>query len=113
MGHSRLLFMNSHFLLYLCSGQGPLRWGSGGAAVPSALFRGGAGGARIALNTEIFASLLSREGAFSGMLDSFFHDTFSGGNSPDPNFTRYSDGTNMLNIFPLEESLKTRIYPCE
>ena len=44
----------------------------------------GAGDVRIALNTEIFTSLLSCEGALSGILDSFVHETFSGGKPPVP-----------------------------
>ena len=39
-------------------------------------------GARIALNTEIFISLLSNEGAFSGILDCFDHDNFNEGKPP-------------------------------
>ena len=38
------------------------------------LLGGWVGGARSALNTEIVTSLLSSEGAFSGILDSFVHE---------------------------------------
>ena len=43
--------------------------GTGGAAAPSALIHGGKG-ARVALLTEFLPSLLSSEGAFSGISDS-------------------------------------------
>ena len=39
-------------------------------------------GARIVLRTEFFPSLLSSEGTFSGIVDSFVKENFSGGNSP-------------------------------
>ena len=42
---------------------------------------GGAGGARIVLQTELFPSLLSFERAFSGALDSLVLENFS-----DPHF---------------------------
>ena len=48
---------------------GRLSWGAGGAAAPSALIRGEAGGARIALHTELLPSLLPSEGAFSDVVD--------------------------------------------
>ena len=60
--------------------------GAGGAATPAALIHGGAGGARIALYTEFFPSLLSSEGAFSGISDSLV-ENFSGGKPPDPQVT--------------------------
>ena len=44
----------------------------------------GAGGVRIALRTEFFPSVLSSEGAFSGIVDSLVLENFSGGKSPDP-----------------------------
>ena len=44
--------------------------GAEGAVAPSALIHERAGGARIALSTEIFPSLLSSERAFSGIVDS-------------------------------------------
>ena len=44
---------------------------------------GGAGGARIALHTDLFPSLLLSEGAFSGIVDSSVQDHFSGGKPPD------------------------------
>ena len=40
---------------------------------------GGAGGARNALHTEFLPSLLSSEGAFSGISDSLLQENFSGG----------------------------------
>ena len=49
-------------------------------------YAGGAGGARIALHTEFFPSLLSSEGAFSGISDSLV-ENFSGGKPPDPQVT--------------------------
>ena len=57
--------------------------GAAGAAAPSALIHGGTGGARSALYTEFFPSLLSSEGAFSGISDSLV-ESFSGGKPPDP-----------------------------
>ena len=45
--------------------QGPLCWG--------------AGGARNALHTEFLPSLLSSEGAFSGISDGLLQENFSGG----------------------------------
>ena len=44
----------------------------------------GAGGARVALRTELFPSLLSAEEAFSGIVDSLVQENFSGGKPPDP-----------------------------
>ena len=44
----------------------------------------GAGGARIALYTKLFPSLLSAEEAFSNIVDSLVQETFSGGKPPDP-----------------------------
>ena len=44
----------------------------------------GAGGARIALHSELFPSLLSSEGAFSSFVDSLLQENFSGGKPPDP-----------------------------
>ena len=44
----------------------------------------GAGGARIALHTELFPSLLSAEEAFFSIVDSFVQGNFSGGTPPDP-----------------------------
>ena len=45
---------------------------------------GGAGGARIALHTEFFPSLLSSEGAFPGIADDLVPEYFSGGKPPNP-----------------------------
>ena len=64
--------------------QGCLRWGAGGAAAPSALIHGGAGGARIALHTELFPFLLSAEEAFSSIVASLVQENFAGGKPPDP-----------------------------
>ena len=50
--------------------QGRLRWGAGGAS--------------IALHTELFPSLLSDEEAFSGIVDNLVQENFSGCNPPDP-----------------------------
>ena len=44
----------------------------------------GAGGARIALCAALFPSLISCEGAFSGVVDSLMSTNFSGGKPPDP-----------------------------
>ena len=71
--------------------QGRLRWGAGGAAAPSALIHG-AGGGRIALHTEFLQSLLSSEGAFSGISDSLVQENFSGGKPPDPHINIESLG---------------------
>ena len=57
--------------------------GAGGAAT-SALIDGEAGGARIALHTELFPSLLSSKQAFPGISDSLVQENFSGGKPPDP-----------------------------
>ena len=43
-----------------------------------------AGGARVALHTEFFPSLLSSEGVFSGIADSLVQENFSGGKPSDP-----------------------------
>ena len=51
--------------------------GQEGQMPPSALIHG-AGGARIALNTEFFPSLLLSEGAFSVIVDSLVEETFVG-----------------------------------
>ena len=69
-----------------------LRWGAGGAAAPSALIHGGTGGARIALHTEFFRSLLSSKGAFSGTPDSLVQENFSGDKPLDPQITIESLG---------------------
>ena len=58
--------------------------GAGGAAAPSALVLEGAGGARIALCSEFFPSLISSEGEFSGIADSLVKENFSGGKPPEP-----------------------------
>ena len=47
----------------------------------------GAGGARIALHTEFFPSLLSCKGTISGIVDSVVKENFSGGKPPDPLLT--------------------------
>ena len=47
------------------------------------VYAGGAGGARIALHTEFLPSLLSSEGAFSGISDSLLQEDFSRGKPPD------------------------------
>ena len=65
-------------------GQNAYAGGARGAAAPSALFHGGAGRARIALCAALFPSLISCEGAFSGVVDSLVATNFSGGKSPDP-----------------------------
>ena len=44
----------------------------------------GAGRARIALHTELILSLLSSEGAFSGIVDSLVQENFFSGKPPDP-----------------------------
>ena len=50
--------------------------------LPSSM--GGTGGARIALHTEFFPSLLSSKGAFSGILGSLVQENFSQGKPSDP-----------------------------
>ena len=47
----------------------------------------GDGGARFALQIELFRSLLSCKGAFFGVLDGLVEENFSGGEAPDPQFT--------------------------
>ena len=66
--------------------QGRLRWGQEGQLppLPSFMGTGGAGGARIALYTELFPSLISAEEAFFGIVDSLVQENFSGGKPPDP-----------------------------
>ena len=59
--------------------------------LPPLLSSMGAGGARIALHTEFFPSLLSSEGVFSGISDSLVED-FSGGKPPDPRIAVESPG---------------------
>ena len=46
--------------------------------------RRGAGGARIALHTELLPSLLSAEEALFGTIDSLVQENFSGGKPPNP-----------------------------
>ena len=53
---------------------------------------GGAGGARIALHTDFLPSLLSSEGAFSGISDGSLQENFSEGKPPDPQATIQSLG---------------------
>ena len=57
--------------------------GSRGAAAPSALVHKGAGGARIALHTELLSSLRSCEGTFSSVIDSLVGENFCVGKPPD------------------------------
>ena len=52
--------------------------------LPTLLSSVGAGGARISLCAALFLSLISCEGAFSGIVDSFVSTNFSGGTPPDP-----------------------------
>ena len=47
---------------------------------------GGAGGARFALQAELFPSLLSSEGAFTGIEDSLVQENFLGASPRTPNF---------------------------
>ena len=49
----------------------------------------GAGGARLALHTELSPSLLSAEEAFSGIADSLVQESFSGDKPPDPKLSLY------------------------
>ena len=58
--------------------------------------------ARKILHTELFPSLLSYEGAFSGVVDDLIYE----------NFLRYNYERNMLKNFLLQESLKIKICPC-
>ena len=48
-------------------------------AAPSALIHAEAGGARFPMHTALFASVLSFEGAFSGVVDSLIQENCSGG----------------------------------
>ena len=64
-----------------CFGRGtPVRdayiWGRRGNCP---LIHEGAGGARVDLQTDLFPSFLSSEGAFSGIEDSMVQEYFSGG----------------------------------
>ena len=71
------------------------------------------GGVRLALHTKLFPSLLSCEEAFFSIVDSLVHVNFWGGGKPfTPNLPWYNYETNILNIFLLEKSLRTKIYPC-
>ena len=49
----------------------------------------GAGGARIALHTELFRSLLSAEEASSSIVDSLVQETFSGSKPQTPKLSLY------------------------
>ena len=51
--------------------------------LPPALIQWGAGGARIAVHTKLFPSLLYSERAFCGSVDSLVHKSFPGGKPPD------------------------------
>ena len=44
----------------------------------------GTGGARIALHVELFPSLLSCKGGFSGVVNGQVEENFPGGKPPDP-----------------------------
>ena len=66
----------------LMAGTPPL--GAGGQMPPLPSVMGGQA-ARIALHTELFPSLLSSEGAFSGGEDSLVQENVSGDKSPNPN----------------------------
>ena len=85
--------------------------GVGGAASPLPSFMG-AGGARIALHTELFPSLLSAEEAFFGIVDSLIQGYFLGTSPQTPKLLLYYYEINVLSIVLLEKSLKTKIYPC-
>ena len=79
-----LTFGASHHISLLYDSQGRLRWVTGRIAAPFALIHGGAGGARIALHTEFFPSLLSSEWALSRIVDRLVEEAFSWGKPPDP-----------------------------
>ena len=53
----------------------------------------GAGGARISLRTELFPSLLSFEGALSGVVDCFVQKRFSGTSFQTPKLEWYYNET--------------------
>ena len=59
----------------------------------------GAGGARIALHTELFPSLLSAEEAFSGFVDDLVQETFSGGKPPDPQIIVVLEGDQCIKLY--------------
>ena len=94
--------------------QGCLYLGGRKDSYPLYLSTWEARGASIAFHTELFPSLLSCKGAFSGFLNSFVQENLTPmGVSPQiPILTRYSCETNILSIVLLKKSLKTKIYPC-
>ena len=69
------------YSFYDSCNQGRLHCGARGVAAPS---MGGAGRARIALDTELFPSILPSEEAFSDFVDSLLHENSSGGKPTDP-----------------------------
>ena len=84
----RSRYISPSFLSLRCD-QGCIRWGGRRGSCPLCLLPWGAGGARIALNADIFTSLLSCEGAFAGILGSFFMKTFLGAGPQTPNLSWY------------------------
>ena len=71
----------------------------------------GGGGARIALHTELFPSLLSSERVFSGIVDSLAHKNFSGVKPPDDQTSTALLGDQRTKHYSSGKSLKTKIYP--
>ena len=72
----------------------------------------GTGGARIALHTEFFPSLLSCEGAFSGGVNSLVQEIFSGDKPIDPQINTVLQLDKYTKYCSSEKTLKTKIYPC-
>ena len=73
----------------------------------------GAGGTRIALDTELFPSLLSSKGAFFGIVDSLVQENFSEGKPPDPQITVVLLGDQYNKHCFSGKSLKTKSSPVE
>ena len=79
------------------------RLGEAGEVASTSAIICGAGGARIALHTEPFPSLLPSERLYSDFVDSFF----SRKSSHTPKLAWYYEETNFQSIVLLEKSLKT------
>ena len=70
-------FLTSVTHLQDWSSEGRLHWEGRRGSCPLLPHPWGAGGTRIALHTDFIPSLLSSEGAFSGIVDSLVEDTSS------------------------------------
>ena len=92
--------------------QGCLRWGGRRGSCPLCPHSRGAGGARIALHTEFFPSLLSAEEAFSGIVDSLAQGHFSGGKPPDPQIIVVLLGDQCIKHCSSGKEFKDQNLPC-